>query len=253
MADSRLKAHYDEKYAHEAAGGGQAGAALPSARPVDRFAAAASFIPPRLTGGDVLELGAGDGRVARALLRDVPGIRSYTLGDISVKRLAGLKASIDDARVKVVEMDAEDVDGGGRTFDAVVMIALIEHLIDPMGALARIRRVLRPGGFVYIDTPNIAKYTRRALLLAGRFPSTSSKNEGLTTYGGAPADLYDEGHLHYFTYRSLTLMLTSRCGYSRVDKLGYPCGKLFLGRRLESALARLWPEVFSELVVVAYN
>jgi len=117
------------------------------------------------------------------------------------------------------------------------MVALIEHLIDPLRAMQRIRQLLKPGGFAYIDTPNIARYTLRLKLLMGRFPSTASMNEGLTTYSGKPTDLYDEGHLHYFTYRSLSLMLTERCGFSRVVKLAYPGGRRPLGKQTHNFLA----------------
>jgi hypothetical protein len=114
-----------------------------------------------------------------------------------------------------------------------------------------VRRLLAPGGFVYVDTPNVAKYTRRAKLLLGRFPSTASRDEGLTTYDGRPVDLHDEGHLHYFTFRSLSRMLLTRCGFSRIEKLPYFVGRSLLGRRGDHRLARLWPGMFSELCVVA--
>jgi hypothetical protein len=51
----------------------------------------------------------------------------------------------------------------------------------------------------------------------------SGRNEGLTTYEGNAVDLCDESRLHYFTYRSLSFLL-----------------------------ARLWAEMFSEIVLVAY-
>jgi hypothetical protein len=133
------------------------------------------------------------------------------------------------------------------------MIALIEHLIDPLGTMSKIKKLLKPDGFVYIDTPNIAKYTRRIKLLLGKFPSTASKNEGLTTYSNEPVDLFDEGHLHYFTYRSLSLMLTERCGYSHVVKLGYPDGRVLIEDNINIFIATKWPEMFSELVVLVYR
>jgi len=156
----------------------------------------------------------------------------------------------------VLKLDAESLPSDEfPTYDAIIMLALIEHLIDPRGAMQHLRKLLKPGGFVFIDTPNIAKFTRRAKLLLGRFPATASRNEGLTTYAGHVSDLYDEGHLHYFTFRSLSLMLINRCCFSRVEKLGYfigPNGRRIFGHKLGDALARLWPEMFSEIVLVAY-
>jgi hypothetical protein len=55
----------------------------------------------------------------------------------------------------------------------------------------------------------------RAQLLAGRFPSTSQPNEGL----GSDI-LFDGGHLHYFTYRSLRLLL-ERGGFRMVSRQAY--------------------------------
>ena len=48
---------------------------------------------------------------------------------------------------------------------------------------------------------------------------------------GSPADLYDEGHLHYFTFRSLTRMLTLRCGFSRVERVPYASAPHVFGKR----------------------
>jgi SAM-dependent methyltransferase len=180
---------------------------------------------------------------------------SYTLSEFSDARLEGLVAAIKDPRVSVLKLDAESLSAEKLpNYDAIIMLALIEHLIDPLGAMQRLRKLLKPGGFAFIDTPNIAKFTRRAKLLLGRFPATASRNEGLSTYEGNAVDLYDEGHLHYFTYRSLSSMLVKRCGFSTVEKFGYftgPNGQRIVGHRLGNALSRLWPEMFSEIVLVA--
>jgi 2-polyprenyl-3-methyl-5-hydroxy-6-metoxy-1,4-benzoquinol methylase len=247
-----IQEHYEKKYAHQA--GDSVVAIQRVAKPTDRFQAAVKFIPDFFKGGTVLELGAGNGAVAKTLLDMHIGIKSYTLGDISLTRVEGIGKTIRDDRIILRQLNAEDIpESEYGKYDAIVMIALIEHLIDPLRAMQNIRKLLKPTGFIYLDTPNIAKYTRRAQLMLGRFPSTASKNEGLTTYAGFPADLYDEGHLHYFTYNSLSKMLIDRCGFSRIDKLGYPTGRLLFGKQLESVFAKAWPEAFSELVIIAHN
>lgn len=251
MASDPLKEFYERKYA-VAAEGASVREIESTDAPSDRYQAAVKFFPKLFKGGDVLELGCGDGEVAKALLKRHADIRSYTLGDISLPRVERVRANLGDPRANTLILNAEQVDPSlhGR-FDAVIMIALIEHLIDPLGAMRQIRQLLKPGGFVYVDTPNIAKYSRRLKLLAGYFPATSALNEGLTTYYGKPADLYDEGHLHYFTYRSLSLMLTGFCGYSSIEPLWYPIGRHPLGGPAHEALARAWPAMFSEVVLAA--
>jgi SAM-dependent methyltransferase len=253
LANEKLKDHYDRKYAHESRI-----ATIEPIRlvhvPTTRFEAVIRIFPDYFRGGKILELGAGSGNVAKALLSSNLEITQYTASEISRPRLKGLRNGLHDNRVRIAEFDAENIPANEQgQYDAVLMIALIEHLIDPMGAMQRLKHVLKPGGFIYIDTPNIAKYTRRMKLLFGRFPSTGSMNEGFTTYSGEQVDLHDEGHLHYFTYRSLGLMLTHRCGFTKVVNKGYHVGKTPLGTRLHDLLANLWPNLFSELVVLAYS
>ena len=242
-----LAGFYDAGYS-----GVPAGVLRPGPVPRNRHEACILGVSKLFRGGELLELGAGGGVVARSLIERGLEFSRYTLSEASSSALSGLEQSVDDPRVETLRLDAEHVPGdlSGR-FDAVIMVALIEHLVDPVGAMQRIRRCLKPGGFVYVDTPNVAKFTRRAKLLAGRFPSTASRDEGLLTYEGGPTALFDEGHLHYFTYRSLSRMLIERCGFSRVDKLPYTVGD-YLGPRVDHALARLWPELFGEIAVAAW-
>ena len=85
----------------------------------------------------------------------------------------------------------------------------------------------------------------------GEFPSTASQNEGLTTYEGGPVDLYDEGHLHYFTYSSLEKLLTTYCGFNGVQRHGYAMAPFVMGRRIHGLLSSKWPQMFSEIVITA--
>ncbi len=247
-----LKAHYEKKYSLEES----FGTPLPVERkrfPRNRVEAAIKFMPDHFSKGSILELGAGDGSVAFNLLGQIPGISEYVLSDLSSARLKGVQRNLQDPRVSILELNAENIpESEFGKYDAVLMVALIEHLVDPMRAMQKICKLLRPGGFIYIDTPNIAKYTRRLKLFVGRFPSTASTEEGLTTYQGEPVDLYDEGHLHYFTYASISRMLLRRCGFKRVKKLGYSVGTPYLGQVVHGILAEKWPEMFSELALIAY-
>ena len=245
--------HYDAKYAPEARGS-EPPAMEPHPTPTNRFEACLLGLPPRFRGSHVLEIGAGNGMLARGLLASGLPCESYTVSELSSVRLVGLRERLRDPRVRATQLDVEEpASGHDERYDAVIMLALIEHLFDPLRAMCHVHRWLRPGGFAWIDTPNIAKWTRRLKLLAGHFPSTASREEGLATYDGEPVDLHDEGHLHYFTYRSLTRMLVERCGFSRVEKVPYATGPRLLGRRADHALARAWPEMFGEIGLVAWR
>jgi ubiquinone/menaquinone biosynthesis C-methylase UbiE len=49
--------------------------------------------------------------------------------------------------------DAHRIPLAGECVDAVVVQAVLEHVLDPEQVVAEIRRVLRPGGLVYAETP----------------------------------------------------------------------------------------------------
>jgi len=203
-----------------------------------------------------MELGGGEGAIARSLLATELECRRYVLTDLSEYRVRRAVNSIDDPRIEAQTLDIESssFDGvNGETFDCVIMVALIEHLIDPILAMKNVRDKLKPGGFVYVNTPNIAKWPRRARLMLGQFPSTGGNKEGLRTYGGDPVTILDGGHFHYFTFHAFSKLLTEYCGYSKCQKLPYWAGKRLMPKPLEAALAAAWPEMFSELSLIAYK
>ena len=55
-----------------------------------------------------------------------------------------------------------DADLAGRRFDLVTFWDVLEHLPDPLDALIRARRLLRPGGVVALTFPNVEGFYPRA-------------------------------------------------------------------------------------------
>jgi 2-polyprenyl-3-methyl-5-hydroxy-6-metoxy-1,4-benzoquinol methylase len=51
-------------------------------------------------------------------------------------------------------------------FDAITMWDVLEHLHDPLASLREIRRILRPGGVLFVRVPNAASYVAR---MCGRY------------------------------------------------------------------------------------
>lgn len=253
MSNQTVVDFYEKKYKHESINHDIIKINY-SKHPVNRFEATLKYFMDRKFKGSIMELAAGDGALSRALLQNLPDIDSYFATDLSKNRLESIKRNIDDSRLKTAFLDVENFDS--ETYakvDSVLMLALIEHLVDPLSAMKNIYHLLKPGGFVYIDTPNVAAYYYRLRLLRGRFPSTSSRDEGLTKWDGSPVDMHDEGHLHYFTYRSLSKMLTEFCGFSKIEKYYFPVGKYYFGKKVHYKLAKINPELFSELVLLAYK
>lgn len=194
------------------------------------------------SGTHYLEIGAGGGGIVQVAAQRFSTVTAVELSEPRAAAMREHFAPLDG--VRVITMNIEDGAGelADRQYDVVVMNAVIEHLVDPVSVLRTLHGLLGLHGCLLITTPNIAKWTRRIKLLFGRFPSTASLDEGLERYEGGPTSLYDEGHIHYSTYRSLSRVLSERAEFSRVDALWYDTPSL---------LARCAPRVFSDVFVRA--
>lgn len=181
-----------------------------------------------LRGDTILDVGCGDGLLLyqfRSRFRRLIGL------EYSAKRLEA-------ARLQMQGQSFEGLCGSAETMpqlasnsvDVIVSADVIEHIPDVYLAADEMFRVLRPGGLLAINTPNIAFLKKRLRLVVGRFPATSQSNEGL----GSDV-LFDGGHLHYFTYRSLALVL-QRSGFVIQERQGFgPLGRLH----------NIWPALLS--------
>jgi SAM-dependent methyltransferase len=89
---------------------------------------------------DVLDLGAGTGKLTRALVGRVDTIHAV---DPSPNMLAQLTAAVPEARTAVGTAEAIPLPDG--SVDAV-LAAQAWHWVDPARAVPEVRRVLRPGG-----------------------------------------------------------------------------------------------------------
>ncbi len=102
-------------------------------------------------------------------------------------------------------------------FDAVIQKDLLEHVGDPRAHLDETRRVLRPGGWLRLVTPN-GEANLRPLVVASR-------------QAGATPPVLDQGHLSFFCRRHL-LRLFEECGFRchRMRMIGITRGLRALGR-----------------------
>ena len=105
-------------------------------------------------GREIIETGSGIGNVSRMLL----GRDRLVLTDVEPRYLSRLSQIYRDWEgVEVRKLDLFAPDGGagdlwGR-FDTVVCFQVIEHIEDDAGALAAMRRLLKPGGRLVLMVP----------------------------------------------------------------------------------------------------
>ena len=88
-------------------------------------------------------------------------------------------AAVEEARRRGLDARALDVDGTGADllasslggpYDAVTLLEVLEHLLDPAEVLDKIQRLLRPGGALVASLPNEIHLARRFSCLLGRLP-----------------------------------------------------------------------------------
>jgi SAM-dependent methyltransferase len=110
-----------------------------------------------LVGGlDVLDCACGEGYGSR-LLADTAA--SVTGVDVSAEAIGHARRRYTDDRLEFVEGDALALPCDDDRFDAVVSFETLEHLAEHDELLAEFRRVLRPGGFLALSSPDRKTYS----------------------------------------------------------------------------------------------
>ena len=144
----------------------------------------------------ILEVGCASGMTGRELKRRngafVAGI------ELNANAATAAKNVLDD----VVHGDIEKIDLPYRdsSFDCILFADVLEHLIDPLSTLIKVRRLLKKGGSVVASIPNVQFHGVIHQLIEGNW---TYEKEGIL----------DETHLRFFTYKEIEKMF-SQAGYS---------------------------------------
>jgi SAM-dependent methyltransferase len=117
----------------------------------------------------ILDVGAGEGALTEKL---------YNMG----YNMQACDFSPEAFRFSPVHCDEVDITGAfpyaDTTFDRVIAVEVTEHIMDHESFFSEINRILKPGGKLYISTPNILSMKSRFRFLLQGFP-----------YGFKPLDM----------------------------------------------------------------
>lgn len=148
----------------------------------------------------LLDVGCGDGVITYFVNNKVKEI--YGIDNSKIRLAKAKKLGI---HAKLVNLDTQKIPYKANFFDAITCLDVIEHVYDPQRLANELSRVLKKKGRLILSTPNIRFSDHLySLIFKGIFPKTSLDSE-----------LYDGGHIHFFTYKDIHLLLIN-AGFSKI-------------------------------------
>jgi len=151
----------------------------------------------RGSGKQVLDVGCGQGELLRWLAEQ--GFEPHGIEPsedaVALARERGLKARTATLEELLAESDPP------KTYDAVLLLNVLEHVPDAAAMVQGIHRLLEPGGFLYVRVPNDFNPLQ----------AVAREKLGVEPWWVAVPD-----HVNYFDVSSLC-DLGGRCGFEPVD------------------------------------
>lgn len=171
-------------------------------------------------GGSVLDLGCASGGLLAALAGDAGRRVGVEIDPVAAAAAAEHADAVHTGSVESVELGAE-------RFDVIVLGDVLEHVADPGAVLRRTASWSAPGGRLVISLPNVAHWSVRLSLLAGRWDYADS-------------GILDDTHLRFFTWRSGAALVES-AGLRLVERRPVISGLgAHLGRRVPAPIEARW-------------
>lgn len=128
-------------------------------------------------GESCLELGPADGVVTEELALAFPTLTVVDGSSTFCRQLSDRFPG-----VTVVNALFEEYTPSQR-FDTVILGHVLEHVLDPVGLLDRVRDWVAPGGVALATVPNAHSLHRQAAVLMGLLPTENALNETDRHYG----------------------------------------------------------------------
>lgn len=129
----------------------------------------------------ILDIGCGDGRLARTIRAVCPDVVIHGC-DVSTAALTRSKG-LD--RQYAVDLNCDGLPEPDESFDLVIASEVVEHLIMPDRVMVELTRVLKQGGHVLLTVPNVAFWRFRVQALCGQVPSVTADDRHLHSFSAS--------------------------------------------------------------------
>jgi 2-polyprenyl-3-methyl-5-hydroxy-6-metoxy-1,4-benzoquinol methylase len=187
--------------------------------------------------GDIcLDIACGDGELlTKYLYKQYIKAEGVDISKSLIEKAKSKKRENCSFYIADIEDFVEKAIKAHKKYDTVYMLAILEHIPWPSLFLEKIFKIVKKGGHIVVETPNVAWFPHRVSLLLGNFPVTAP------TVGVIPG-VYDE-HIRFFTFDTMN-KITVKNGFKliKIDS----SGKFRF-------IKRLLPKLLSPNIVAVYE
>jgi 2-polyprenyl-3-methyl-5-hydroxy-6-metoxy-1,4-benzoquinol methylase len=179
-------------------------------------------------GRNILDVGCGAGEFLQLVSKR--GFQGVGIEPAESLRMLAQRAA---PEANIISGDIESALLPAESFDGIAIWDVIEHLVDPRGALVAVHQLLKPGGYLGIATVN------HASLMYGIYHVWRRTVPPLARYFGPM--LYNPFHTYYFTKESLATLVRTT-GFEIVEHRGYefPLSRLAVSRTIKAGMRGLY-------------
>lgn len=131
---------------------------------------------PHFKGENALELGVADGEMSIWIAASFPRLTVVDGSKLHIAQTQERIAETGRTGIDFVHSLFEDYNPG-RSFDAIFMTHILEHLNDPVAVLHRVAGWLAPGGLIFLAVPNCDSLHRHIGVKLGMIERLDSLNE----------------------------------------------------------------------------
>ena len=141
----------------------------------------------------LLDLGGGTGRVSSSLL---PWINGLVICDLSFPML--LEAQ-EKGIACLLQGSSTKLPFSSNSFERILVVDALHHFSDQPGSIKELIRVLKPGGYLLIEEPDIHKFSvklvallEKAALMRSHFHTGEEIKRFAEKFGASAEVVYDE-------------------------------------------------------------
>jgi len=183
----------------------------------------------------VLEVGCGCGATILEIKYLFPGAKVF--GIEANQSAAEMARSFAD--IKTGDVENMNIDYPNDYFDYILLSDILEHMINPWEFLVKIKKYLKPAGYIITGIPNVMHFSVILELFKGNWDYTDK-------------GILDKDHLRFFTLKSIRDMF-EKSGYAINQINAQTSSDDGMQNFLEYLYKAIPPEMRNELMALMYT